>query len=287
MKVKLNWLKELVDLSNIPTNDIIEKIGLYSIEVESVSKVINASNIVVGYVKTKEKHPNADTLSLLQVDVGTEVLQIVCGAPNVAAGQYVIVAVNGAVLPGNFKIKKTRIRGIDSNGMVCSLQELGFDKKFISEKYADGIFYFDEPQELGIPGDLALNLSDEVIELGLTPNRGDLLSMLGVAYELSAVFKRPLKPLVFNLIRKNVGEKDRINVRIDTNGCTTYFAQLVKNVRIAPSPAWLISRLIAFGVRPINNLVDITNYILALFGQPLHAFDYQKLGNKIVVRNRL
>ena len=285
MKVKLEWLNELVDLSGISVDEIVEKVSLYAIEIESVSKVINASNIVIGHVLTKEKHPNADTLSLLTVDVGNTVLQIVCGAPNVAAGQYVIVALVGATLPGNVKISKSKIRGVESQGMVCSLQELGIDKKYIGEKYSDGIYYFDEPKELGMPGDLALNLADEVIELGITPNRGDLLSMIGVAYELSAVFNRPLKPLVYKLSNKVILGKDKINVKIETEDCLTYYAQVIKNVKIGPSPTWLISRLIAFGVRPINNLVDITNYILALFGQPLHAFDYNRLGNHIVIRN--
>ena len=284
MKVKLEWLNELVDLKGISLTEIINKVSLYAIEIEGVNKIIDATNIVVGHVLTKVKHPNADTLSLLTVDVGDEVLQIVCGAPNVAEDQYVIVARVGAVLPGNFKISKSKIRGIESQGMVCSLSELGLEKKYISEKYADGIYYFDESKTLGTPGDEALNLSGEVIELGITPNRGDLLSMIGVAYEFSAVFKRPLKPLAYELVRGKSNPNDKINLTIETDACLTYYAQLIKDVKLGTSPAWLISRLIAFGVRPINNSVDITNYILALFGQPLHAFDYNSLGKNILVR---
>lgn len=282
MRVKLEWLNELVDLTGLSLAEIVNKISLYSIEVEGVSKIIDASNIVIGHVLTKEAHPNSDHLSVLTVDVKTEVLQIVCGAPNVDKDQYVIVALEGAVLPGDFKIKRSKIRGVESCGMVCSLQELGLDKKYVNEKYASGIYYFDEPQEVGMNGAEALNLHDEVIELGLTPNRADLLSMLGVAYEMSAVFNRPLKPLAHDLVK--VKSNGKVKVSLDTDKCITYYAQVIKDVVIKPSPLWLTSRLIAFGVRPINNVVDITNYILALFGQPLHAFDYDLLGNEIVVR---
>lgn len=282
MRVKLEWLNELVDLTGISVKEIVDKVSLYAVEVEGVEKMIDATNIVIGHVLTKTPHPNSDHLNILTVDVKQEVLQIVCGAPNVEVDQYVIVALEGAVLPGDFKIKRSKIRGVESCGMVCSLQELGLEKKYIADKFADGIYYFDSPQELGRNGAEALNLHDEVLELGLTPNRGDLLSMLGVAYELSAVFERPLKPLVYDLIKvKGDGE---IKVTLETDKCLSYYAQVIKDVEIKPSPTWLASRLIAFGVRPINNVVDITNYILALFGQPLHAFDYDLLGNKIVVR---
>ncbi len=283
MQVKLEWLNELVDLTGLEVSEIVNKLSLYSVEVEGVNKLIDASNIVVGHVLTKTKHPDSDHLNVLTVDVKEEVLQIVCGAPNVEAGQYVIVALVGAVLPGDFKIKKSKIRGVESSGMVCSLQELGIEKKYISEKYASGIYYFEENVEVGTDGAKALNLGDEVIELSITPNRGDLLSMIGVAYELSAIFNRELKPLVYEVIK--VKEKNNVSVELLTKNCLTYYAQVIKDVQIKPSPLWLTSRLIAFGVRPINNVVDITNYILALFGQPLHSFDYDKLGNKIVVRN--
>jgi phenylalanyl-tRNA synthetase beta chain len=283
MRVKLEWLKELVDLEGINLEEIVEKLSLYSIEVEAVEKLVSANNIVVGLVKSRVDHENSDHLSVCQVDVGSEVLQIVCGAPNVRAGQYVIVALNGAILPGDFRIKKSKIRGVESNGMICSLMELGIEKKYLDEENQKGIFVFKEPLELGTNALDALNLADYVIELGLTPNRGDLLSMLGVAIEVSAVFNRPLKPLAFKLEKEEkLGKLDVIN---QTTGCLNYFGKVFKNVQIKASPRWLIARLIAFGIRPINNVVDITNYILALFGQPLHAFDFKKLGSKILVRN--
>ena len=157
-----------------------------------MSKVVDRTNLVVGYVESCVPHPNSDHLSLCQVDVGNEKLQIVCGAPNVRAGQHVIVAKEGAELPGGFKIKRAKIRGVESNGMICSLNELGLENKFVPEEYQDGIFHFPEKAEIGSNALAALNLDDEVIELDLTPNRGDLLSMLGVAIEASAIFTRAL-----------------------------------------------------------------------------------------------
>ena len=283
MRVKLEWLKELVDLEGLITEEIVEKLSLYSIEVESVSKVVDGTNLVVGYVESCVPHPNSDHLSLCQVDVGNEKLQIVCGAPNVRAGQHVIVAKEGAELPGGFKIKRAKIRGVESNGMICSLNELGLENKFVPEEYQDGIFHFPEKAEIGSNALAALNLDDEVIELDLTPNRGDLLSMLGVAIEASAIFNRPLKPLAFKAAQES--RTAELNVINEAPGCIGYYGQVVKNVEIKPSPWWLISRLIAYGIRPINNVVDITNYILVLFGQPLHAFDYDELGKDIVIRN--
>lgn len=284
MRVKLEWLNELVDLTGLSLEEIVNTVSLYSIEVEGIDKMVHASNIVIGHLLTKQPHPDSDHLNLLTVDVKDEVLNIVCGAPNVEAGQYVIVAKIGCELDG-FTIKKSKIRGYESCGMVCSLQELGIEKKYVEEKYANGIYYFEDKVEIGQNGAEALNLHDPVIELGLTPNRGDLLSMIGVAYEFSAVFNRELKPLTFAIERSINENQENINIDIQTSNCIAYYGQLIKNIKIKPSPRWLSSRLIAFGIRPINNCVDITNYILALFGQPLHAFDYDKVGNHIVVKN--
>lgn len=281
MKIQLKWLQELVDLQGLTLKEIVETISLYATEVEGVSKLIDATNIVVGYVLTKEKHPNSDHLSVLTVDVG-EVLQIVCGAPNVQAGQTVIVALEGAHLPGDFIIKRSTIRGVDSCGMVCSLQELGIEKKYIDEQYANGIYYFEEKVPVGMKGDVALGMDGEIIEIDVMPNRGDLLSMIGVAYEMSAVFNRPLK--AFNLPIYPMAVDEAITLQLDSPLCLSYYGQVIRNVTIKPSPQWLKARLIAFGIRPINNVVDITNYIMALYGQPLHAFDYDALGTKITVR---
>lgn len=283
MRVKLEWLKELVNLEGLSTEEIVQKLSLYSIEVEGVDRVVNGTNLVVGYVETCNPHPDSDHLSVCEVNVGNEKLQIVCGAPNVRQGQYVIVAKIGAELPAGIKIKRTKIRGIESNGMICSLNEIGLENKFVPEEYQNGIYYFREEVEVGSEALKALNLHDEVIELGLTPNRGDLLSMIGVAIEASAIFNRPLKPLKYDYKKGNTS--DKLTVINEAPGCIGYYGQVVRNVEIKPSPWWLISRLIAYGIRPINNVVDITNYILLLFGQPLHAFDYDKLGDTILVRN--
>lgn len=287
MRVKLEWLNDLVDLSGLSTKEIVDTLSLYSIEVEGVEKVVSGTNLVVGYVESKVKHPDSDHLSICMVNVGSEVLQIICGAANVDQGQSVIVATNGAILPNGLKIKRTKIRGVESNGMICSLSEIGLEKKFQTEEEQKGIYVFKDEVTIGSDALETLYLDDDVIELGLTPNRGDLLSMFGVALEVSAVFKRPFKPLAYKVIEEIDKTVDAITVINQDNSCIGYYAKVFRDIEIKPSPTWLKSRLIAFGVRPINNVVDITNYILALFGQPLHAFDYQKLGSKILVRKAL
>lgn len=282
MNVKLDWLKELVDLEGLTLEEIVNKLSLYSTEVEGVSHVVSGTNLVIGHVLECVDHPDSDHLHVCKVDVGDEVLQIVCGAPNIKAGLWVIVAKIDAVLPGDFKIKKSKIRGVESNGMICSLKEIGMESKFIPAIYADGIYYFNDEVKAGSSALEALGLANPVLELGLTPNRSDLLSMLGVAYEASACFDRPLKELKFDKVKGEI--KDKVDVEINTPLCKMYYARCFKDLEIKESPRWLKTRLICFGVRPINNVVDITNYILALFGQPLHSFDSDKLGGKIVVR---
>lgn len=284
MRVKLEWLNELVDIEGLSVEEIVEKINLYSTEVEGIERILSGTNLVIGHVAQRKDHPDSDHLSICQVNIGSEVTQIVCGAPNVKEGQYVIVALVGAVLPGNVKIKKSKIRGVESNGMICSLQELGMERKYIPEEYQEGIYYFTHQVNPGDNPLKELNFADEIIDLSITPNRGDLMSMIGVAFEVSAIFNRPLKKRFFDVIEKGEKTTDVVKVSIDSSLCNLYYAKAYKNVKIKKSPNWLTSRLIAFGVRPINNVVDITNYILALFGQPIHAFDSDKLGNKIKVR---
>ena len=286
MNVKLDWLNELVDLNGLSLDEIVNTLSLYSTEVEGVSRVVRGTNLVVGYVKSCVNHPDSDHLHVCMVDCGAgDDLQIVCGAPNIKEGLYVIVALNGAELPNEVKIKKSKIRGVESNGMICSLKEIGMENKFIPAEYSEGIYYFKDSVKVGSCALEALGLASPVLELGLTPNRGDLLSMLGVAIEASASFDRPLKKLAFDLIEGDIN--DKVEVRLETKKCKHYYARCFKNLKISESPRWLKTRLISFGVRPINNVVDITNYILALFGQPLHSFDLDKLGNLIVVRDAL
>lgn len=282
MIVSYNWLKELLKL-NVPAKKLAEEMSLYSVEIESFSKLIEATNLVVGYVKEKKPHENSDHLNICQVNFGSYDLQIVCGAPNVDEGQHVIVALPGAVLPGG-TIKKSMIRGVESNGMICYLQELGLDSKYVPEKYAHGIYVLGED---AVPGSNALTylgLDDYTIELGLTPNRMDLLSMRGVAKDIKAMYNLEEIPLQYTLHETDVKATDEITVQLETRNCYSYYARVIKDVEIKESPNFIKARLIASGIRPINNVVDITNYILMLFGQPLHSFDQDQLGNKIVVR---
>ena len=283
MKVSYNWLKELVNL-NVSGEELAKEMSLYSIEVEEDYKMVNATNLVVGHVLTRRPHENSDHLSVCEVDLGDHVDQIVCGAPNVAAGQKVIVATPGAKLPG-IEIKKSTIRGVESNGMICSLAELGIENKYIPEEFAHGIYVLDADATPGMSALEYLGYDDYLIELGLTPNRMDLLSMLGVAKDVNAMYRLGLKelPCEFNEVEKET--KDVIDVEIATPDCYSYYARAVEDVVIKDSPAYIKARLIASGVRPINNVVDITNYVLMLFGQPLHAFDKDQLGTKITVRN--
>lgn len=287
MLVSLNWLKQYVDIEGIAPEELAEKITRSGIEVDAViDRSQGMTNIVVGYVVSKEKHPDADKLNICQVEVGEgDVRQIICGAPNVAAGQKVIVALPGARLPGGIKIKKAKMRGQESNGMICSLQELGVEGRVVPKAYADGIYVLPED---AVPGSDALEivgLRDIVLELGLTPNRSDALSMLGVAYEVAAILSKEVK--LPEIQYETISEKaeDYINVRVEAKENPLYAAKVVKNVKIAESPLWLQHYLMAAGVRPHNNVVDITNYILMEYGQPLHAFDYDSLNSKeIVVR---
>ncbi len=282
MIVSYNWLKELLKL-NVPAEKLAEEMSLYSIEVESFNKLIEATNLVVGYVKEKKPHENSDHLNVCQVNFGDYDLQIVCGAPNVAEGQHVIVALPGAVLPGG-TIKKSAIRGVESNGMICSLQELGLESKYVPAEYANGIYVLGDDAKPGSSALEYLCLDDYVIELGLTPNRMDLLSMNGVANDVCAMYKTTRNPLEYELHEIDKEAKNEVSVELETRNCYSYYARVIEDVEIKESPAFIKARLIASGIRPINNVVDITNYILMLFGQPLHSFDKDLLGNKIVVR---
>ncbi len=282
MKVSMNHLKELVK-TDVSVAELSQLFNLHSGEVEEYYKLVEANNLVVGHVVSKERHPDADKLSVCQVDIGGEISQIVCGAPNVAQGQNVIVSKPGAVLPGGFKIKQSHIRGVESNGMICSLGELGLNKKFV---YTDGIHVIKEECKPGDNPLEVLNLVDEVMALDITPNRADLLSIMGVAYDTSAILNAELT-VNENLKVDETDKEADIKVRIDADKlvCPAYYGRVIENIEIKESPQWLQSRLIAMGVRPINNVVDITNYVMLETGQPLHAFDYDKIETKqIAVR---
>ena len=256
----------------------------YITEVESLTPLLEVDNLVVGYVKSVERHQNAEKLFVCQVDVGENTVeQIVCGADNVRAGQYVCVAKVGAVLPGDFEIKAVQIRGVQSNGMICSLEELGFDEKLVDSRYQGGIYYFDEPKEIGSDAVKALNLAQFSLELDLTPNRTDLLSVLGFAYDLGAAVNEKVTAIEPEVIE--LGPENPLKVIIEDQGCLRYYARYLDNIKVKPSPMWLQADLIASGIRPINNVVDVTNYVLLELGTPLHAFDADKFAtDQIVVR---
>jgi len=279
MRVSLNWLRELVDVP-VDAVSLVKKFNLMSAEVESHEPMTTATGLAVGHVLSCDPHPDSDHLHVCIVDVGGERLQIVCGADNVAAGQKVVVALDGAVLPGDLRIKRSKIRGVESNGMICSLDELGIDRKYHQE---DGIHVLPATAQPGSDPLKTLCFDDEVIELDLTPNRGDLLSMMGVACDVAAMLDGRTTFLLPSVREDHA--RNGLTVASESPDCRSYYARVIKGVRIAESPAWMKARLIAGGIRPINNVVDVTNYVMLETGQPLHAFDYDKIGTgRIVVR---
>ncbi|WP_168120951.1 phenylalanine--tRNA ligase subunit beta [Paenibacillus sp. HB172176] len=288
MKVSYAWLNEYIDLNGLTGEELAEKMTRGGIEIDGVeSRNKGVTGVVVGHVVSKEKHPDADKLNVCKVDVGTgEELQIVCGAKNVDAGQLVPVAVIGAVLPGDFKIKRAKLRGVESQGMICSAKELGLNDKLLSKEQQEGILVLPSSTKIGTPIGDVLAINDEVLELDLTPNRSDCLSMLGVAYEIGALTGREVKLPDLDVNGASVKTADLVAVEVEAKeACPHYSARYIKDVKIGPSPQWLQNRLMAAGIRPINNVVDVTNFVMLEFGQPLHAFDADRVGSgKIAVR---
>lgn len=283
MKVSKNWLKEYLDLDQITDEELFKIISFHVCEIESYKKLVDVANLTIGKVLDCKMHPDSDHLHVCQVEIQPDVVsQIVCGAPNVDTGVKVIVALPGAVLPGDFKIKPSKIRGVESNGMLCSLQELGIEEKYVDEKYKNGIYLLDDDAVVGQNPLEYLGFDDTVIDLELTSNRSDLLSIEGVAYDLGAALNQEVSPIEPSIEITN--KKNPVAVEVQTDKCYKYLTRYLANVNIAPSPQWLKARLIASGIRPINNVVDITNFVLLEMGQPLHAFDADALGNNIVVR---
>ncbi|PRT74210.1 phenylalanine--tRNA ligase subunit beta [Streptococcus anginosus] len=285
MLVSYKWLKELVDVT-VLSEELAEKMSTTGIEVEGVSSPAEGlSKIVVGEVISCEDVAETH-LHVCQVNVGEEALrQIVCGAPNIRAGIKVMVALPGARIADNYKIKKGKIRGLESLGMICSLGELGISDSVVPKEFSDGIQIL--PEE-AVPGDSVfpyLDLDDEIIELSITPNRADALSMRGVAYEVAAIYDKSVHFKDFPLLEAQEQAAEQLSVAIETDKAPFYAARILENVTIAPSPQWLQNLLMNAGIRPINNVVDVTNYMLLYFGQPMHAFDLDTFkGNQIVVR---
>ncbi|MBK8984300.1 MAG: phenylalanine--tRNA ligase subunit beta [Ignavibacteria bacterium] len=283
MKISLNWIKEYIpgfqydSLESLTDKMIAIGLDIESIEDESVK----FNNFVIGEVLEKDKHPNADKLSVCKVNSGEEILNIVCGAPNVEKGQKVCVAKIGAVIPdGEFEIKKSKIRGEISEGMICSSKELN-----LSDDH-DGIMVLQTDAKNGTPFAEISGMNDVVFDIGITPNRGDLFSHFGIAREIAAIYGKKIKFPGTDLKESAEKTEELITIEIEnTDLCKRFTGRVIKDVIIRESPDWLKKKLISIGLRPRNNIVDITNYIMMETGQPLHAFDYDKIrGKKIIVR---
>lgn len=283
MKISLNWLKDYIDLRGINTDEIVHNLTMSGLEVEDVidqTKVYK--DFVVGLVDEIEKHPNADKLSICKVFDGKENLQVICGARNVEKGQKVVFAPIGAIIPkGEVKLKKVKIRGVESYGMICAEDELE-----LSDDHS-GIMVLNEDLKAGQPITEALELNDVILEIGITPNRPDALSHIGVARDLAAIYERKLK---IPSIKVNEGNTD-INILasieiLDKINCPRYSSRVVTDIKISDSPDWLKKKIRSIGLRPINNIVDITNFVMYECGQPLHAFDLDRLGGrKIIIKS--
>ena len=282
MKLSKNFVKDYVDI-DVDVKQLAEDMTRVGNEYDSAEKLINATKLVIGEIIECVDHPDSDHLHLCKVSIGTEILNIVCGAQNARKGLKVIVAQDGAKLPET-TIKRGVIRGQESNGMLCSLEEIGVENKFLTQKDKEGIA---ELGEDAIPGEdpiKYLGLDDEVIDFELTANRGDLLSILGMAYEIGAIYDKPVKTV--DISHKEDGEdiNKTFTAEVKTDNCKKLLIKRVENLTIKESPAFIKNRLMASGIRPINNVVDISNYVMLELGQPLHFYDADRLGNKLVVR---
>ncbi len=283
MKLSMNFVKDYIDVQD-DVKTVAENMTKVGNEYDFAGKLIDATKLTIGEVLECTDHPDSDHLHVCKVDVKTEVLNIVCGAPNVRKGLKVIVALDGATLPGNIKIKKGIIRGVESNGMLCSIAELGLEHKFLTDADKNGICELPETAIVGEDPIKCLELDDEVIDFDLTANRGDLLSILGMAYELGAIYDKKVKDidLDYTEIEENIEGKFKVDVQ--TENCNLFLTKKVIGVEIKESPTFIKNRLIASGIRPINNVVDISNYVMLETGQPLHFYDADRLGNKMVIR---
>lgn len=283
MKISYQWLSQFVDLKQIEPQKLADQVSVTGIEVASViAPDAGLKKIVVGHILATRPHPNSDHLTLCQVDIGVEEpVQIVCGAPNVAADQYVIVALPGSRIANNEKIKRGKMRGEASEGMICALQEIGFSDSVVPKEYLHGIYVFPEAKPVGQPVFSFLGMDDRLLDFDITPNRADTLGMHGAAYEVGAmIHEKPRFPEV-NLNESGAKSSDLIKVSVaEPELVPQYLLKVVENITIKPSPLWLQIRLWNNGIRPINNVVDVTNYVMLEYGQPLHAYDYDQLSSK-------
>ena len=296
MNTPLSWIKAYVPELECSDQEYMDAMTLSGTKCEGYERLdADLDKIVVGQIEKIERHPDADKLVICQVNIGTETIQIVTGAPNVEEGQKVPVVLDGGRVagghdgsrtPGGIKIKKGKLRGIESYGMMCSIEELGSSRDYYPKAPENGIYVFDDDVEVGADAVEVLGLNDTVFEYEITSNRVDCYSVMGIAREAAATFKKPFVAPKTAPVGKDGDVNDYISVEIkDRDLCKRYCAKVVKNVKIAPSPEWMQRRLAKMGIRPINNLVDITNYVMEEFGQPMHAYDLSTIaGNKIVVR---
>lgn len=284
MKLSTNFVKDYVDIDDIELKTLAEDMTNVGNEYDSCEKLIEATNLVVGEVVECEMHPDSDHLHVCKVNVGEEVLQIVCGAPNVRTGLKVIVALPGAILPGDFRIKKGNIRGVESNGMLCSIAELGLESKFLKPEDKEGIHELPLDSKVGEDPIKLMEMEDGVIDFELTANRGDLLSILGMAHEIGAIYDKEVNEIEVSYTESDKDINDTFKVVRNTENCSIFLAKRVENIEIKESPTFIKNRLIASGIRPINNVVDISNYVMLETGQPLHYYDADRLKGMLEVR---
>ena len=285
MILSTSFLKDYIDLDeDIDIKKLAEDMTKAGNEYDSAEPFINATKLTIGKVLECVDHPDSDHLHACKVDVGNEVLSIVCGAPNVRKDIKVIVALAGAKLPGGVEIKSGKIRGVESSGMICSLTEIGIESKFLSEEDKKGIHILPDDAPVGKDPIKYMELDDGVIDFDLTANRGDLLSILGMAYEVGAIYDKKVKPIDLKYKENNEDINNTFGLNIETENCSLFLARKVKNVTIEESPTFIKNRLMASGIRPINNVVDISNYVMLETGQPLHFYDADKLQGVLEVR---
>lgn len=297
MNTALSWIKAYVPDLDVTAQEYTDAMTLSGTKVEGYERLDkNLDKIIVGQILSIEKHPDADKLIICQVDIGTGSIQIVTGAPNVKVGDKVPVVLDGGKVAGGhdggplpedgIEIRKGKLRGIESDGMMCSIEELGSDRNMYPDAPENGIYILPEDTAVGTDAIELLGFRDVVYEYEVTSNRVDCYSVIGIAREAAATFRKEFHPPVIKKTGNDEDINDYLNIRVeDTNLCKRYCARMVKNIKLAPSPEWMQRRLAASGIRPINNIVDITNYIMEEYGQPMHAFDYDLLaGHEIVVK---
>lgn len=286
MQVSIKWLKDYIDFIETP-EELAEKLTMAGVPVENITKLgQNVENVVAGKILKIDKHPNADRLSVCEIDVAKEVLTIVTGATNVSVNDIVPVALVGAKLPGGIKITKSKLRGVESSGMLCSVQELDLDKKMLPPEVCEGIFLLPTDTEIGVDVKTLLGLDDVILEFELTANRADCFSVLGLVREVAVLTGKEFKRPDYTVNENNNSAAELVKIEIaDTEACKRFAARVFENIKIEPSPNWLKQRLEAAGIRAINNIVDITNFVMLELGQPLHAYDYDTIkGKKLVAR---